>query len=399
MKTIKNGLQPSTIDHRDYDFYKTFGAANVFSVNLPDNYIVDTNGWMPDQRFSEPVFNNPAFPFGCTSYTTCDICADQDDMLYNPAFTESFTHANEKRGVEIRESLLSAINFGTKALDGSIHKRTAFFNIKKYEVLDWFDSIRYSMLPTLGEKRTVSWGTPWYQEWQNTGNNLQGIVTAPQNYYAQNVFWHNSKFIGWKTIDGVPYLVNKSWQGTSFGDKGLLYFPREVVNSVMNVRGTCAYTVSKIVAGSGFKTINVSLMDWAHSILRNIFTPKINMKTELLNKMCMAIRSREGWKPGSTSYRNNNPGNLKFVSQPGTTGKDTRGFAIFKDYESGINALRNQILLVARGNSKVYPKTCTIIQFFAIYAPSSDNNDPESYAKEVADKMGVPVTWELSNLI
>lgn len=395
---MQSGLKPNTIDHRDYDFFKTFGAVSSLEINLPNEYIVES-GWKPDQRLYETVFGNQPQPFGCTNYTTCDLCAAQDGILYNPAFTENFTHANANGGATVRDSLLSAIKFGTQGIDNIIRKRTAFYNIQKYQQLDWFDSIRYSMLPTIGEKRTVSWGTPWYTEWENAGNTLNGIVPEVNNYNKSVQSWHNSEFVGWKTIAGVPYLINKSWQGTNFGDSGYLYFPREVVNAVMEVKGTCAYTVSKIVPGSGFKMIDTTLMEWAHSIIRNIFTPKIDMKTQLLNVMCSAIQHREGWFEGSTSFRNKNPGNLKFNGQIGTIGQDSRGFAIFKDYESGLNALKKQIHIVASGNSRVYPKPCNLSQFFAIYAPSNDGNDPHSYASEVAGKMGVPVTWELSNLI
>src|SRR5436190_22775353 len=37
---------------------------------------------------------------------------------------------------------------------------------------------------------------------------------------------------------------NKSWQGTTVGDNGWLYFSREVVNVVMSIKGTVAYTAS-----------------------------------------------------------------------------------------------------------------------------------------------------------
>ena len=119
----------------------------------------------------------------------------------------------------------------------------------------------------------------------------------------------------------------------------------------------------------------------------------------LLTKMCFAIQAREGWAPGTTSYRNCNPFNLKYAGQLGSTGKDARGFAVFPTYESGLNAGRRQILLVASGKSKVYPNPCTLTKFFAIYAPASDNNAPVEYVKFVAGKMGVDTTFILSELL
>ena len=74
------------------------------------------------------------------------------------------------------------------------------------------------------------------------------------------------------------------------------------------------------------------------------------------------IQTIEGWYPGSKSYRNNNPGNLKFDKQPEATGADPQGFAVFPDYAHGLTALHKQIALDAgRG--------LTIQQFANKYAP------------------------------
>lgn len=132
----------------------------------------------------------------------------------------------------------------------------------------------------------------------------------------------------------------------------------------------------------------------------------------LLLKMMMAMRKREGWGgPGSTvngvyypngtlSYRNNNPGNVKFslvgylpIYEPV---KNVKGFASFKDYDTGWRYLRNLILSHARK----YPNWSLSTYFREIYAPAEDNNDPASYASEVARAMGVnPFTWPLKNLL
>lgn len=108
-----------------------------------------------------------------------------------------------------------------------------------------------------------------------------------------------------------------------------------------------------------------------------------------LDLFCKAIEKYEGYYPGSRSYRNNNPGNLHYASQQGTTGKDDKGFAVFDTYESGYRALKNQIKLAILGKSKYYKPEMTIIEFFSVYAPSHDNNDPNSYALFVAKEVGV----------
>ena len=120
----------------------------------------------------------------------------------------------------------------------------------------------------------------------------------------------------------------------------------------------------------------------------------------LLNAFCLAIQKQEGWFPGSRSFRNKSPGNLKYAEQTKSTGKDAHGFAIFSTYEDGLQALKNQVLLGARGKSKVYRPTMNLYQFFEIFSPSFDNNDPHHYADVVATAIKQdPKTFKISQFL
>ena len=126
------------------------------------------------------------------------------------------------------------------------------------------------------------------------------------------------------------------------------------------------------------------------------------LKQNILNLMCLAIQKHEGWilNPPSRSVRNNNPGNLVFVGQPGATKEANGRFAVFKTYQDGLNALKNMILNGAKGKSKVYFPSDNLYDFFNKYAPKSDNNDPVRYAEVVAKAMGVnPARWRLKDLL
>ena len=138
--------------------------------------------------------------------------------------------------------------------------------------------------------------------------------------------------------------------------------------------------------------------------------PTIQLHTALLLKFCMAIQAHEGFFPpgskyptGTRSYRNNNPGNIKygeFAKSCGATDKDKDGFAKFESYLDGFNALKALIINAATGKSRIYRPTMTLPQFFAKYAPSSDNNDPDAYARAVARKLGVDYkTFVISQLV
>jgi hypothetical protein len=115
---------------------------------------------------------------------------------------------------------------------------------------------------------------------------------------------------------------------------------------------------------------------------------------EIIEKMANAIKTFEGWNEGSTSYRNNNPGNLKFANQNGAIGKDERGHAIFSSYEAGWNALIRQITAAFNNTSKVYNEYFSLYEFFSKYA---EMNSVE-YAQYVANQLGVDPNITLKEL-
>lgn len=118
----------------------------------------------------------------------------------------------------------------------------------------------------------------------------------------------------------------------------------------------------------------------------------------LINTMCLAIQKHEGWYRGSRSQRNNNPGNLVYVGQPGATKESDGRFAVFATYEAGFEALKKMILNAATGKSKVYRPNMNLYEFFGVYAPAFENND-RHYAETVAKAMNVnPQTFLLSHL-
>jgi hypothetical protein len=113
--------------------------------------------------------------------------------------------------------------------------------------------------------------------------------------------------------------------------------------------------------------------------MADAFAPELDQTVS--DPYASTIQTIEGWYPGSKSYRNNNPGNLKFADQPGATGADPQGFAIFPDYKTGFNALHRQVGLDAK-------RGLSIQEFTDKYAPAQDGNDPKSYAAVLAAAVG-----------
>ena len=120
-----------------------------------------------------------------------------------------------------------------------------------------------------------------------------------------------------------------------------------------------------------------------------------------------AIQSFEGWWPGSVSYRNQNPGNIKFANQSKAIGKDKQGHAIFASYKDGWDALIYQLKIIANGTSNAFTnrarsdfgiKNCgdlNIFQFCSIYAEKNYAN----YATSIATKLGVPQSTKIKTLL
>ena len=109
----------------------------------------------------------------------------------------------------------------------------------------------------------------------------------------------------------------------------------------------------------------------------------------------LSIQEFEGWYEGSVSHKNNNPGNIKDLHFPGTIGKDSEGHAIFKDWESGWNALVTKLQNAFYGKSEVYRPSFSIYEFFAKWAAGNSIE----YARFVADKFGVSPETTLAELL
>lgn len=126
--------------------------------------------------------------------------------------------------------------------------------------------------------------------------------------------------------------------------------------------------------------------------------PPMPTKEQRLITFCTAIRDFEG-KPGDANYRNNNPGNFRkspvgYAAMYGNVRVSPNGFAIFPTYELGWQYLLNTV----RNRIKRHP-TWTFRDFFFNYAPPSDHNPSEAYARNVAKRCGVAVGSKVSDYL
>lgn len=120
--------------------------------------------------------------------------------------------------------------------------------------------------------------------------------------------------------------------------------------------------------------------------------------TSKIDAWCHSIQSMEGYfapgespkyPHGTPAWYNNNPGNLVYRGQLNAI--QNGRFARFRTYTDGYNALKNMLIGACTGQSKIYRPDMTLVQFYEIYAPSSDGNSPQAYAEHVAHDLGVGV--------
>ena len=112
---------------------------------------------------------------------------------------------------------------------------------------------------------------------------------------------------------------------------------------------------------------------------------------------------------GAISWRFNNPGNIRPASATklimgaigiGTT-KSNGSFLIFPSYEHG-RAQKKSLLRRKFNDRTIYTMLAGIPDskgnLVMGYAPKTDNNDPEAYAKFISDKTGFATSTKLSDL-
>jgi len=283
---MQNGTRPTKIDHRDFDYHKSFGS--VVPPTFPTSFSTDPGTIMPNQNAVDTAYEPPVMPQpeGCTNEATAKLATNLTNgtVIYRPDVLELITHANANGGSDLRTSLSAAVRSGWI---------NAYFNIQAFQ-LDFFDSFRLAQISGIPEMRSISWGTPWAPSWEAAFNAGVGIMPMPtqdeiiaihqqvgtfgalhkiHHWVRHKLFggigiipWHDSELEGYLPINGVVVYRDLSWQGTQGGDHGYAYFTREVINTIMAIPGTVAYTATRGKLPP-IATISVSLYEWLISNL------------------------------------------------------------------------------------------------------------------------------------
>ena len=99
---------------------------------------------------------------------------------------------------------------------------------------------------------------------------------------------------------------------------------------------------------------------------------------QVIVSIAKAIEKKENY----TKYHadTNNPGMIRSVSGP---------FIKFNTYEEGFEYLCDYLTRACTGKHAAYRKDMTVKQFFSVYAPTKDNNDPFKYALDITEWVGL----------
>lgn len=371
-------------DSRDKVYQQKFGQ----TILLPDEINVDST-LIDDVQ--------PIGDVKCTCYSTCDIAEDQQKREFD--IDDLWARIDKNQfGADPREPLGQAVSQGLlpKGQGQRVKDWKSYWSALN-GVRDNFDNVRSALVMA---NSPVMVATYWYSEWLNIP--ALGVMPIGQN----TLNGHAYVVEGWKQINGEPMLIVEAWVGRK------MYMPRSTFNDCTKHYGMQAWVLSTSeIDARRQKTILETIKDACINVIILMKQLLLVKKTEAgeeiippvtpperpkppvveskLEALCLAIRDYEG-KPGDLNYRNNNPGNIR-----GVDGK----FLKFKTMEEGFDYLKKYVKRAATGEHKAYKKGCTIEEFFKVYAPTGDNNNPDAYAKWVAKRIGETVDKRVVDII
>lgn len=279
-----------------------------FGVTMADLLFANPKIVDPNKIYTGQTIQVPARNFSiqnqldldfCVAFTTVElqdaVWGVVNDPLYQFAKIKQIRGEYTGYGANLRDGMNSIIKFGSLPLlnspyvyNESPQSKTRDFLAnwrnwpigldsiaQKEEDLsyfaldgsnDTFDNIRSTLWLHRQERRAVSFGLFWHEEWTEApGGIIPNLMPSSSNGGA-----HDMAVVGQKTINGVMYLVFQQSWGSTAGNYGFYYFPRNIINLCFN-EGYGAFSFSN-QDKSGLTGMNVmtSIATLINSILGRI---------------------------------------------------------------------------------------------------------------------------------
>lgn len=267
---ILSTLKKLETDARDFSHHILFGTT------APENLPTFDFDIVPDAPAIEDQKNLPDCPACATSeLNTIEQRNESDafDFLYQMAKINQIMNDPSGNGADLRSAAQSLISFGsiknsetpyTYATGLPTDKQASFLNDwsnwpttldllaskrklgsfyaadGSNDTFDNFRSILWNNLITMSGS-AILFGIDWRNEWTNSpGGVISPVVLPPENN------GHATILRGQKTINGVMYLkLQNSWS-KNFGDNGIYYLPREIIDQDYQSNFYGAYVFKKI---------------------------------------------------------------------------------------------------------------------------------------------------------
>lgn len=238
-----SGMTATPEDVRDFKYEDVFGAPPPAPL---EDFLVST-----------PIIKDQGRTDLCTAYMATEGASAQDEMVFEPAYTFAQTKkilgSIEGYGANPRVACQAVQKFGAlpyrmtrqhideiteydrdylanwenwsaeDVRNADEFRKESFFDVVMSGG-DVFDSMVSALYANRAQKRLIMTGCKWRGSWNLTEG---GIV--PDEYSTEGI-GHAFVFIGQKIIDAIQYLVCQNSFGTDYGDDGLFYFPRSVIN-------------------------------------------------------------------------------------------------------------------------------------------------------------------------
>lgn len=432
MNNFKTGLREKTEDERDIRMGALFSPVSL--DQLPNDYEVE----IPIEFRKAQEFEDNCAPTAGAIASSLQEGELQDGVFTGGLGRQAAGYDAKAWGMEMRDMANGFIKFGSLNMKDKPDYLTDWHDVTGWNIpelyiksfpqkknsyvwvddlinLDMYDSLRVALYTANKGKAkpdtVILIGTRWPYDttadipaWQDGGQGHCYIFSG----------WKNGKMALSKVERGITM---GTW-GIQCGDQGKFYIAREVFNKEVPLFGALFFRdetperLRELIAkgikldDNIIKRILIQLYTRLIDLLQQLIAEKQKVEgyPSKLDLWAQAIKEHEGWFIGSRSYRNNNPGNFKFSSvgyleKYGNVKKDSGGFAIFPTYDQGWMYLTESLRIWAtKGNSR-YKPDMTITQFFKVYAPYSDGNDPVRYASAVAKKIGVSTFTQIKDLV
>jgi hypothetical protein len=238
MKLINNsGLKPTPSDPRDYDYHKTFGAADVV---LPDEYFA-----------GKPLVKNQELSEMCTAFGSYVLAACEDGVDFLPEWSfaagKTISKTDPEEPEDLRTPLKTAVKMGycpTSPLLPSLATQSprycgilanypastvqqALKYLKKsyFRVDGDFNSVRRVLYDNRASRRAILTGVLWMNEWTAApGGIVPDFAVSPGGL-------HCIAIIGFIKKNGIDYIVVQNSYGTDIGDQGIFYFDEKTFNA------------------------------------------------------------------------------------------------------------------------------------------------------------------------